>query len=321
MTGEATPPRTGFLYDDIYLRHDTGFGFPERPARLQAIVRRVTETGLIEELTRIAPRSDAEAWLDSVHDSPYIDRVKTAVRRGVGYVDTMDMPVSRDSYKVAVAAVAGVLGAVDAVAESTVANAFCAVRPPGHHALPDRAMGFCLFNNIAIAARYAQRALSLERVLIVDWDVHHGNSTQAVFYDDPSVLYFSTHQSPFYPGTGDARERGQGAGLGTTINVPLPAGTGDADYVRVFEEYLLPTADEFRPDLVLVSAGFDAHRDDPLGGMNVTQEGFAELTSIVRGIAQAHARGRLVSMLEGGYGLDGLAGCAEAHLRSLMPAP
>lgn len=319
MTGEPTPTRTGFLYDDIYLRHDTGFGFPERPARLQAVVRRLTETGLIGELVRITPRSDGQAWIDSVHETPYIDRVKLAVRRGTGYVDTMDVPVSRDSYKVAVAAVAGVLGSVDAVVQRTAANVFCAVRPPGHHALPDRAMGFCLFNNIAIAARYAQRTHSLKRVLIVDWDVHHGNSTQAVFYDDPSVLYFSTHQYPFYPGTGDARERGEGVGIGTTVNVPLPAGTGDADYIRVFEEYLLPNADEFRPDLVLVSAGFDAHRDDPLGGMNVTQEGFAELTSIVKGIAGAHAKGRLVSVLEGGYGLDGLAGSTEAHLRALMP--
>ena len=202
--------------------------------------------------------------------------------------------------------------------DGKVRNAFCAVRPPGHHALKDRAMGFCLFNNVAIAASYIQKKHKLGKVLIVDWDVHHGNGTQAAFYDDPSVFYFSAHQSPFYPGTGSAEERGAGKGVGFTLNVPLPAGCGDAEYKKAFLEKLKPAAAAFQPDFVLVSAGFDAAKDDLLGRMKVTPEGYAELTRIVKGIAEQHCQGRLVSVLEGGYNLEGLAASVEAHVRVLM---
>jgi len=247
-----------------------------------------------------------------------VDHVRAACRDGVATVDSRDTPVSRESYEAAVAAVGGVIAAVDGVMEGKVRNAFCAVRPPGHHAMKDRAMGFCLFNNVAVAARYAMKKHNLKKVLIVDWDVHHGNGTQAAFYDDPSVLYFSVHQHPFYPGTGTADEKGEGKAIGTKINVPLPAGSGDAEYRDALEKTLRPAAVAFRPELVLISAGFDAYEHDLLGRMKVTPQGFTELSRIVKAIAEGCCRGRIVSVLEGGYELDGLAACVEAHVRVLI---
>ena len=318
---EAPPPaptKTGFVYGDVYLQHKTSAGHPERPERLTAIVRRLRETGLLEQLVAIEPRRAATEWITTEHSLEYVARVAIACRQGDPYVDTMDVPVSPRSYDVALEAVGGVLAAVDAVMAGKVRNAFCAVRPPGHHALKDQAMGFCLFNNVALAARYVQKKHGLPKVLIVDWDVHHGNGTQAMTYADPTVLYFGIHRYPFYPGTGAAEEKGEGKGLGFTLNVPLPAGSGDAEYTKAFDDVLAPAARAFRPDFVLVSAGFDAHADDPLGGMKVTAKGFAELTRVVKRIAATSARGRIVSVLEGGYNLDGLAASAEAHLRVLM---
>jgi acetoin utilization deacetylase AcuC-like enzyme len=226
--------------------------------------------------------------------------------------------MSPKSFDAALRAAGAAIYAVDQVMSGAAGNAFCAVRPPGHHALRNKAMGFCLFNNVAIAARYVQKKHGLAKVLIVDWDVHHGNGTQAAFYDDPTVLYFGVHQWPFYPGTGAADEKGEGRGLGTTVNVPLPAGSGDREFQRAFEEALEPAARAFRPDFVLISAGFDAHEGDTLGRMKVSTEGYARLTRIVRRIADPSARGRIVSVLEGGYNLDALAASVEAHLRALM---
>jgi len=318
----SRPLRTGLVYDEIYLRHQTGAGHPERPERLTAIMERLGRKGLLTELARLKPVAASTNWLTTVHSPEYVERVRQSCRAGIGYVDTPDAPASAESYEVALAAVGGVQCAIDAVMAGKIANAFCAVRPPGHHALTDRAMGFCLFNNVAIAARYIQKQYHLAKVLIVDWDVHHGNGTQAAFCDDPTVFYFSTHQSPFYPGTGSAGERGRGKGLGFTCNVPLPAGSGDAEYRRVFREKLLPAAAAFQPDFVLISAGFDAARGDLLGQMNLTPEGYAELTRIVKAIAARYCRGRLVSLLEGGYNLDALAASVEAHVRVLMePGP
>jgi acetoin utilization deacetylase AcuC-like enzyme len=316
--GDVKPVKTGFLYGDIYLRHRTRQGHPERPERLSNIVERLERNGLLKELLRIQPAQADQQWITAVHPPEYVQRIKKLCQGGAATADSGDTPVCRESYDVALAAVGGVLRAVDAVVEGKVHNAFCAIRPPGHHASQQRAMGFCLLNNVAIAARYAQQKHKLARVLIVDWDVHHGNGTQAVFDDDPTVFYFSIHQSPFYPGTGGASERGLGNAMGTKLNVPLPAGSGDREYRRAFEDKLKPAALEFRPDLVLISAGFDAHDKDLLGGMKVSTQGFADLTRIVRQIAEQSCRGRLVSVLEGGYNLEMLAESVEAHLRALQ---
>jgi acetoin utilization deacetylase AcuC-like enzyme len=310
--------RTGFVYGDIFLTHATGAGHPERPERLTAIVERLKRQGVFSELVPLPPVAASSEWVTTVHAPEYVERVRKSCRAGTGYVDTPDAPASTNSYEVALAAAGGVLSAVDAVMDGRTRNAFCAVRPPGHHALKDRAMGFCLFDNVAIAAKYIQKKHKLARVLIVDWDVHHGNGTQAAFYDDPTVLYFSVHQSPFYPGSGSADEKGAGKGVGFTLNVPLPAGCGDADYRRAFEEKLKPAAAAFKPDFVLISAGFDAAQGDLLGRMKITPEGYAALTRIVKGIADQHCKGRLVSVLEGGYNLESLAASVEAHLRILM---
>jgi acetoin utilization deacetylase AcuC-like enzyme len=309
--------RTGFLYGDVYLEHKTGAGHPERPERLTAIVDRLKQKDLLSQVVRIEPKPAEREWLLSVHKPEYLDRVRKRCEGGGGYLDSRDTPVSNGSHRAALAAVGGLLATIDAVMEGRVKNAFCAVRPPGHHALADRAMGFCLLNSAAVAARYLQKKHKLDRVLIVDWDVHHGNGTQAIFYDDPTVFYFGVHRHPFYPGTGADDERGAGKGKGYTLNVPLRAGAGDREFLQAFREKLLPAARDFKPDFVLVSAGFDAHENDPLGGMKVTAEGFAEMTRVVKQIADRSARGRLVSVLEGGYDLQGLAESAEAHVRVL----
>jgi acetoin utilization deacetylase AcuC-like enzyme/formylglycine-generating enzyme required for sulfatase activity len=310
--------KTGFLYDDIYLEHKTIEGHPERPQRLTAIIERLKANGLHSRLFPLVASPAALEWLTTVHTPEYVERARKSCEDGIRYLDSMDNPISPRSYEAALAAVGGVLSAIDAVMEKKVRNAFCAIRPPGHHALKDRAMGFCIFNNVAVGTRYIQKKYNLSKILIVDWDVHHGNGTAATFYDDPNVLYFSVHQYPFYPGTGSESEKGSGKGLNYNINVPLPAGSTDADYVRVFEEKLKPAAISFCPDFVLISAGFDAHKDDPLGGMQVTEQGFAQLTEIVKEIAQKCCEGRLVSVLEGGYSLEGLAASVEAHIRVLM---
>jgi len=310
--------KTGFVYDDIYLEHKTTIGHPEAPLRLVAIIERLKATGLYSQLFKLSPKHVSSEWLTAIHTPEYVERARESCEGGVGYLDSMDVPISPKSYEAAMAAVGGVLSAIDAVMEKKVTNVFCAIRPPGHHALKDKAMGFCIFNNIAIGTRYVQKKYGLSKILIVDWDVHHGNGTQATFYNDPSVLYFGVHQYPFYPGTGSEAEKGGGKGLNYNINVPLPAGSGDADYVRVFKEKLGPAALAFSPDFVLISAGFDAHENDLLGGMKVTAQGFAELTQIVKAIAEKCCEGRLVSVLEGGYHPDGLAASVEAHIQVLM---
>jgi acetoin utilization deacetylase AcuC-like enzyme len=231
--------------------------------------------------------------------------------------DTVGSPATYDA---ALHAAGAVLNAVDAVMEGRAANAFCAVRPPGHHAERDRAMGFCFFNNVAIAARHLRDRHRLRRIAILDWDVHHGNGTQNAFYADPGVFYFSVHQFPHYPGTGRRSERGIAGGAGFTLNVPLRAGSGDEDYRRVFSGELRPAMDNFRPDFILISAGFDAHRDDPLSEMLLTEAGFRDLTDAVLDMAARYAEDRIVSVLEGGYNLDAAAASVEAHLRSLMRA-
>ncbi|HIJ53749.1 MAG TPA: SUMF1/EgtB/PvdO family nonheme iron enzyme [Planctomycetes bacterium] len=310
--------KTGFVYHDIYLEHKTTEGHPERPQRLVAIVEGLKQKGLYSQLLALSPSPAAVEWIQMVHSPEYIQRAENSCRNGTRYLDSMDTPISPRSYDAALMAVGGVFSAIDAVMQKKITNAFCAVRPPGHHAVEDAAMGFCIFNNVAIGARYIQKKYHLSKILIVDWDVHHGNATQAMFYDDPNVLYFGVHQYPFYPGTGSEAEKGSGKGLNYNINVPLPAGSTDDDYVRVFKEKLEPAALTFSPDFVLISAGFDAHENDLLGGMKVTAQGFAQLTAIVKTIAQKCCQGRLVSVLEGGYDLEGLAASVEAHIQVLM---
>ena len=297
------------------LLHDPGPEHPERPARLEVVLEALR-----------GQRGDAD-WREApivklgdlrrVHDDALVHEVLEADVTGYRMLDpdTVMCPASRAA---ALRAAGAGVAAVDAVMNGEDRAVFCAVRPPGHHATGTAAMGFCLFNNVAIAARYAQKRYGLQRVLIVDWDVHHGNGTQHSFEADPSVLFFSTHQYPHYPGTGRATECGTGAGEGFTINVPMEAGEGDDDYRAVFQKVLVPAADAFKPELVIISAGFDAHRDDPLASMGLTEEGYADLTSIVAGIATRHCRGRLLSSLEGGYNLTALAASVERHIRALV---
>lgn len=311
-------PKTGFVYGDVYLEHKTTPGHPESPARLTAIIEKLKADGVYAQLVPLAPKAAPLERIQAIHSPKYVERVRISCETGEEYLDSPDVPISRKSYAVALMAAGGVLRAVDAVMQGEVTNAFCAIRPPGHHTLEDRAMGFCLFNNVAIGARYVQQQYGLSKVLIVDWDVHHGNGTQAAFYDDPSVLYFSVHQYPFYPGSGAEAEKGRGKGLNHTINVPLPAGSPDKVYLEAFEQKLRPAALAFGPQFVFISAGFDAHENDTLGGMRVTTEGFGKLTRIVKGIANQCCQGRLVSVLEGGYGLKGLAASVETHIRVLM---
>src|SRR6267143_980580 len=312
--------RTGFVYHPDYLEHDMGHTHPESPQRLRAIVGRLEETGLLPSLVRIDPKPATDDWITQVHEHTYVKGLRQrAPQKGYVSLDP-DTAMSPGSLGAAYLAAGGALSAVDAIMEKRADNAFCAVRPPGHHAEAGHAMGFCLFNNVAIAARYVQKKHGLKRVLIVDWDVHHGNGTQHSFEDDPSVLFFSTHQYPHYPGTGRESERGRGAGEGFTINVPMEAGEGDEEYRAIFQKSLVSAADAFKPEFVIISAGFDAHKDDPLASMGLTEEGYADLTGIVAGIAKRHACGRILSSLEGGYHLTNLAASVDRHIQALLAA-
>jgi acetoin utilization deacetylase AcuC-like enzyme len=316
--GEEAAERVAFVTGDIYSRHDTGEFAYESAKRLRAIGEGLERDGLLPRLLRIEPRRASLDWIEAVHTPDYVETVKKDVERGARQLSTGHSLISRESYDVALWAAGGVLAACDEVMEGRAGRAFCAVRPPGHHASADVGMGFCIFNNAAVAARYLQKRHGLGRVLIVDWDVHHGNGTQGIFYRDGSVFYFSTHQWPWYPWTGAAEETGEGDGKGATLNIPLPAGSGDPEFIEAFEGKLRPAMDRFRPDFVLISAGFDSRTADPLGRFRLTDDGFRRLTEIVIAIARDHASGRLVSVLEGGYSLTGLASAVPAHVDALL---
>jgi acetoin utilization deacetylase AcuC-like enzyme len=268
-------------------------------------------------LLPVKPREATDEELLLCHTQKYLKIARHDVDAGLPSLSTGDTDIGRNSWDVASYAVGGVLNAVDAVISGHARNAFCAVRPPGHHASAGRGMGFCLFNNVAIAARYAQRKHGLERVMIVDWDVHHGNGTQDIFYSDPSIFFFSSHQWPLYPGTGRADETGEGRGTGTTMNFPFPAGSGRAEILGAVQNSLAPAAEKFRPDLLLISAGFDSRIGDLLGQFTLTDDDFADLTRAVMEMAERHAAGRVVSLLEGGYNLSGLASAATRHVETL----
>ena len=310
---------TTLYRDPLFLEHDTGRNHPERPQRLSAINDQLDKSGLLPRCrigeTRVASRAE----IARLHDSNYIDHVREFCADSPGRIEA-DTVASRRSYDVALLAAGTALAAVDAVMQGEDTTALCLVRPPGHHALPASAMGFCLFNNIALAAEHALKAYRLNRVLIVDWDVHHGNGTQDVFYERDDAWFFSAHRFPFYPGTGDANETGTGKGLGTTFNLPLKFGTSRQEYLQQFETMLHAVADKCRPELILLSAGFDAHVDDPIGSLGLETEDFAVLTTMICETAETHCRGRLVSVLEGGYNVDALAESVSAHLETLLAA-
>jgi len=300
---------TGVVRNDVFLDHRPPGYHPENPQRLKVIYELLDEIWN-SKFMDIPLREATEDEILSIHTKPYLEEVKDTLNTS-GHFDA-DTYYSKNSYKTALLAVGSVLNAVDAIVSRKVKNAFAFIRPPGHHAERDRAMGFCIFNNVAIAARYAQKKHGIARVLIVDWDLHHGNGTQWAFYSDPTVLYFSTHQYPYYPGTGAINECGTNRGEGYNINVPLPAGTGDGDYIEIFNRILMPVCDGFKPEFIIVSAGFDAHKSDPLGGMELSEKGFAALTSILKGIAKKYSDERLLLVLEGGYNLEALKNsCAQ----------
>lgn len=330
----------GFCSHPRFADHQTGPHHPERPDRIRTVHRAVRQAGLIaspdpfpdfdidlfhlpkatSSLVEIAPIAADPSLLTLVHPQAMVDHVKHVADIGGGVLDSGDTPIGRESYEIALLAVGAVIESTKAVADGRVRRAFAAVRPPGHHAEPDRPMGFCLFANVAIAAKYAQRHLNLPRIAIVDFDVHHGNGTQAAFEDDPSVLFISLHQHPrtCYPGSGYDHEMGVGAGVGYTLNLPFAPGVGDDEYLAAIDSKVVPRLHDFRPDLLFLSAGFDAHRDDPLAQVNLSEDGYHEMTRKLVATADELCGGRVVSVLEGGYNLRALGRCVVRHLQAMM---
>jgi len=309
-------PPAGYVYDPLYLEHGMP-GHPESPARLQAIISHLEESGVLARVTAIEPRDAAPDDIALVHSRELVARVRGAAEGSGGWLDPDTYVVPR-SYEAALRAAGGLLAATDAVLDGVVGSAFCLVRPPGHHATPSQAMGFCLFNNVAIAAAHALERRGLERVAIVDFDVHHGNGTQDCFYREPRVLYVSTHQYPFYPGSGHWAETGEGPAKGTTVNLPLPRGCGREEYLRAYREVAAPLVRRFRPQLLLVSAGFDAHFADPLAQMLLDTRGYYEIASLLKALADELCEGRIVYGLEGGYDLQALAWSVRACIDTLL---
>ncbi|OOP57539.1 MAG: hypothetical protein AYP45_02805 [Candidatus Brocadia carolinensis] len=308
---------TLLIYDDIFLQHDTGYGHPENASRLENTVAHLRQSNLWEQLRVEKPRAASGEEVGLVHPPAYIEAIKKIADTGGGWLDA-DTVVSAASYHAALYAAGAPLTAIDLVVKGEKENAFCLIRPPGHHAIPARGMGFCLFNNAAIAAKYLQVKYRLERVFIVDWDVHHGNGTQDTFYGDPTVLYFSMHRYPFYPGSGRKEETGQGKGKGFTINIPLSADTQSKKYIELFTDIVEQKTAQFLPEFIIISAGFDAYRKDPIGGLNLEIEDFGTLTEIVVKSADKHCQGKIVSCLEGGYHPSALPLCIETHLKALL---
>ena len=316
-TFDVTFSDTGFIYSDKYLEHLTGESHPERPDRLNTLISHLKHEGLWDKLSHFEPEKVSSELLSSVHTDEYTARVKEACETGKTYVDSLDCAINDKTYEVALLAAGGVVTAVDMITKEQISNAFCAVRPPGHHAERDRSMGFCFFNNVAIGVMHA-RKYELVRAAIIDWDVHHGNGSQHIFQSDPNVLYASLHQFPHYPGTGAKNEKGEGEGYGTTLNFPMEKGAGNREYLDIFKNKIEPEIRKFEPDIIFISAGFDAHRDDPLSNIDLTHDAFREMTLFVREWAEEYSAGRIVSVLEGGYNLGSLRRSVKEHLLALM---
>lgn len=312
--------KTGFLHDERYRRHDTGSFHPEVSERMEAVDRGIRDAGLLPDLLQIRGCRPDQTFIEAVHEESYIRRFREACLAGRSIFDSPDNPISPETFDTALLAVGGVLEAARLVLSGRIDNAFCAVRPPGHHAEPNRAMGFCFFNHVAIAARYIQRIWHIRRIGIVDFDVHHGNGTQHIFEKDPTVFYYSIHQHPSfaYPGSGREFERGVDAGSGFTLNSPVLPGKGDAEYKSCLERDLFPAFDGFQPEVILVSAGFDAHIDDDMSDMRLSTQGFSWMTEQIVRMADRYAKGRLLSVLEGGYSIRRLPELAADHVRILM---
>lgn len=311
--------RTGFLYDEKYLLHDTGGYHPESPERLRAIHSYLVETGVIEKLIPIKATRANQRWIEAVHSIHYIMRFEEACLYGLTEFEHPDNAICRDTYEAAFYAVGGILNAIDGVMKGEIDNAFCAVRPPGHHAEMDKPMGFCYFNNVAIGARYLQKEYGLERVAIIDFDVHHGNGTQHIFDQDPTVYYYSIHEHPSfaYPGTGREFEAGVGEGEGFTGNSPVLPGRGDEEYRKLLMQDLVPAIKQFKPEFIILSAGFDAHVSDLMSGTNLTTDGYDFISDVMMNLVNRFTEGKVVSVLEGGYNLEILPLLVENHIRTM----
>jgi acetoin utilization deacetylase AcuC-like enzyme len=312
--------KTGFLYDERYLLHDTGIYHPEVPERVQAIYNGIKAAGLLPKLKLLQAGPADLKWIETVHEQHYIRRFQSACCSGDSILDSSDNPMCSKTYETALLAAGGVLEAARLVLRGEINNAFCAVRPPGHHAEKNRAMGFCYFNNVAIAAHYLQREGNIRRVGIVDFDVHHGNGTQHIFEQDPTVFYYSIHQHPSFafPGTGREFEKGSGPGYGFTLNSPVLPGQGDSEYQRLLQKDLFPSFEAFKPEVIIVSAGFDAHMDDEMSDIHLSTEGFTWMMEQIVAMADRYSNGRIISVLEGGYALNRLPELARNHVSVLM---
>lgn len=307
--------KTGYISDPFYLKHKNE-PHPENPGRLNAIQKNIESSKYYNNLTLIQPRKATVEDIAKVHGTGYIRSVEDSCRNGVRNLDA-DTVISSDSYQAALLSAGAGLEALDKILEGTVGNAFCAVRPPGHHAEQNKAMGFCLFNNVGVIARYAQDVKNIQKIFIFDWDVHHGNGTQHSFYKDSSIYYSSIHQYPFYPGTGGVDETGTGDGLGSNLNIPMRAYSYDTDYINAIEHKLIPVIQKFNPDLIIISAGFDAHENDPLAQINLSTDCYGKMTQKLMEIANDVCNGRILSMLEGGYDYSALADSVQLHVETL----
>jgi acetoin utilization deacetylase AcuC-like enzyme len=314
---------TAFVYSPIFLNHETGYGHPESGARLTASISHLASRDWFKSLYQVSTAAAPRHWLEQIHTESYLDRAATVCRSGAAFLDSPDVGVSQQSFETALMAAGAPLAIADEILGGAhgINNGFALIRPPGHHAERDLALGFCLLNNVAVLARYLQRKYGLDKLVILDWDVHHGNGTQHTFEEDPSVFYISTHQYPYYPGTGAYSETGMGRGKGATLNCPLPAHSGDKEYEMAFREKIIPAIHAFKPECIIISAGFDAHQDDPLAQMCLTTDFYGWMTERVVELADYSCDGKIISVLEGGYNLQALPRCIEQHLIKLAGIP